>query len=586
MVWRGPRRAERAKKTLQTAKGLRGDIKGRSLLAGSALVILALVAGGPAGAEGPPQFAPRDVGATPPATGTAVIRGRVVDAETSRPLRRARLALTAPELGREGLSASTDDEGRYELTDLPAGRFTLAAQRSGYLQLRYGQRRANEQGKPLELASGQVLDSIDFALPRMAVVSGRVVDELGDPIAGVWVTAQRFFYSDNRRRLMPDGPIATTDDDGEYRLVGLLPGSYVVNARTLEKWTITERGREQTMAYAPTFFPAVTDAAQASRIELTVGREVANIDIRLVPGRAATISGTAVDSQGRPLKTVSLIHELMGRNGGLVGMAGTGTVNESGVFEIVGVPPGEYKLQAPGPQESVMQPIVVNSADISGVSLSTSPGWTVRGNVVVESDKPSTLRRAQVTVAPVLMAGRTNMGMQGGAQTRQGVNDDWTFFVSNVVGAARLRVTVPEPWAVKAVLQADRDIADLPLDLKSGEELGGLQIVVTDRGAMLSGQLVDGKGNGSADGTVLLFPADSARWYEGSRLVRVARPDQQGRYRIAGVLPGEYLAAALDYVEEGIWNDPEFLASVRPHAQKVAVTDASPLTVSLKVVTP
>jgi protocatechuate 3,4-dioxygenase beta subunit len=553
---------------------------------GVALAILGLTVHGLAGEGAAPQFTPRDVGATPPPTGTAVIRGRIVDAETSQPLRRARLNLTAPELGREGLTASTDDDGRYELADLPAGRFTLSAQRSGYLPLRYGQRRANEQGKPLELAAGQLLEGIDFALSRMGIVSGRVLDEQGEPISNVWVTAQRFFYSDNRRRLVPDGPIATTDDDGEYRIIGLLPGSYVINARTLEKWTVTDRGREQRMAYAPTFFPTVTDPAQASRVTVVGGREVANIDIHLVPGRAATVSGVAVDSQGRPLKTVTLVHELMGRSGGIVGMAGTGIVKENGVFEIVGVPPGEYKLQAPGPQESVVLPIVVSSADIAGLTLTTSAGWTVRGNVVIDSDQPSALRRAQVTVVPVLMSGRTNMGMQGGAQTRQGVNDDWTFFVSNVVGAARLRVSVPEPWAVKAVLQAGRDIGDLPLDLKSGEELGGLQIVVTDRVATVSGQIADAKGAGSAEGTVVFFPADTSQWYENSRLVRVARPDQQGRYRIAGVLPGKYLAAALDYVEEGVWNDPEFLESVRPHAQKVAVTDAAAVTVPLRVVTP
>ena len=532
------------------------------------------------------QFAPRDVGAVAARTGTAVIRGRVIDAETSGPLRRARVTLTGPELGREGVNASTDDEGRYELTGLPDGRFTLTVNRSGYLSLRYGQRRANEQGKPLELAAGAVLDDIDFALPRMGIVSGRVLDELGEPIAGVWVTAQRFFYSDNRRRLMPDGPIATTDDDGEYRIVGLLPGTYVINAKTLEKWTITDRGREQTMAYAPTFFPSVVDPAQASRVSVTSGRDVANIDVQLVPGRAATLSGTAVDSQGRPLKTVSLVHELMGRSGGLVGTAATGTVNESGVFEIVGVPPGEYKLQAPGPQESVMLPIVVNSQDISGLSLTTSAGWTVRGNVVVESDDPSALRRTQVTIAPVLMAGRTNMGMSGGAVTRQAVNDDWTFFVSGVVGAARLRIGVPERWVVKAVLHGGRDVADVPLDLKSGEEIGGVQVVVTDRAAVLSGELFDSSRKRATDGTVLLFAADTANWYEGSRRVRVTRPDQQGRYRIPGVLPGEYLAVALDSVEEGLWNDPEFLESMRPHTQKVVIRDPSPVTLPLEVVTP
>jgi hypothetical protein len=558
----------------------------RSRVSHPALLVIALLVGAPSIVAQAPQLPPRDTGPAAPRTGTAAIRGRVVDAQTSRPLRRARINLTAPELGREGIPASTDDDGRYELTNLPAGRFTLAVERSGYLPLRYGQRRPNEQGIPLELGEGQLLDNINFALPRMGVISGRVLDELGEPIAGVWVTAQRSIWADNRRRLMPDGPIATTDDDGEYRLIGLRPGTYVVNAKTLEKWTVTDRGRDEIMGYAPTFFPAVTDPAHAFRVTVTSGREAANTDIALVPGRAARIAGTAVDSQGRPLKNVQLVHELMGTSGGMVGTAGAAIVTANGTFEIAGVPPGEYKLQATGPQELVVVPVAVNGVDVTNVALTTSAGWTARGNVTIDSDAPARLRRNQVTIAAVSTMGRNAMGMQGGPVQRQTVNDDWTFLVSGVVGSARLRVNVPDGWAVKAVLQGDRDVADLPLDMKSGEELAALQVVLTDRAATLNGQLRDDKGAAVNDGTVLLFPVDSSKWYEGSRFVRVARPDQRGQYRIPGVLPGEYMVAAIDYVEQGIWNDPDYLESIRRHAQKVIVKELAPPSVPLTVVMP
>jgi protocatechuate 3,4-dioxygenase beta subunit len=543
-----------------------------------------LVCGAGASAQAP-QLPPRDAGPPGPATGTAAIHGRVIDAQTRQPLRRARIALAAPELGRGGLSASTDDAGRYELTDLPAGRFTLSVERSGYLSLRYGQRRPNEQGMPLEVAAGQRLDDVDFALPRMAVISGRVVDELGEPIAGVWMTAQRYIYSDNRRRLMPDGPVITTDDEGNYRLTNLLPGTYLVNARTLDKWVVTEPGREAAMGYAPTYFPGVSDPANAQRVTVTSGMEAANTDMALVPGRAATISGMAVDSQGRPLKSVLLVHELLGTQGGLVGSAGNGAVTADGMFTIPAVPPGDYKLQATGPQELVVVPVSVNGVDVTNVSLTTSAGWTARGTVAIDSDTPDALRRSLVTVRAAPLAGRNGMGMSGGPVMRQAVNDDWTFVVSGIVGAARLLVNVPDGWAVKAVLQGDRDIADLPLDMRSGGELGGLQVVLTDRGATLEGDVRNAKGTPTTDGTVILFASDASRWYENSRFVRVTRPDQRGQYRIRGLLPGEYLAVALDYVEQGIWNDPEYLESLRRHAQKVSLGSAT-TSVPLMVATP
>src|SRR5262245_14855062 len=215
-----------------------------------------------------PQAPPRDASiANQTAAGTATVRGRVLDAESGRPLRRARLSLTAPGIPpQQAITASTDADGRYEFTELTARQYTLTAQRSGYLTLRFGQRRPNEQGRVLDVGNGQMIENINFALPRMGVISGRVTDEFGEPIAGVWVAPLRLMWFQNRRQLASESRLATTDEDGEYRLIGLNPGSYVVVARTLEKWTDDTSGREQTMSYAPSYYPGVSDVTQASRV--------------------------------------------------------------------------------------------------------------------------------------------------------------------------------------------------------------------------------------------------------------------------------------------------------------------------------
>src|SRR5437764_1490177 len=74
----------------------------------------------------------------PAAAGSAVIRGQVVAGDTGRPLGLATITARAPELP-ESRSISTNSEGRYELRDLPAGRYTLSVSRTGYLSLAYGQ---------------------------------------------------------------------------------------------------------------------------------------------------------------------------------------------------------------------------------------------------------------------------------------------------------------------------------------------------------------------------------------------------------------------------------------------------------------
>jgi hypothetical protein len=84
-------------------------------------------------------------------------------------------------------TAVTDTRGEFELTDVPAGSYALTATRAGYLTIQYGQRRPREAGRTLEVAAGQTVERIDMALPRGAVLAGRIVDETGDAAPGVRV---------------------------------------------------------------------------------------------------------------------------------------------------------------------------------------------------------------------------------------------------------------------------------------------------------------------------------------------------------------------------------------------------------------
>ena len=86
-------------------------------------------------------------------------------------------------------------------------------------------------------------------------------------------------------------------------------------------------------------------------------------------------------------------------------------------------------------------------------------------------------------------------------------------------------------------------------------------------------------------GTVIVFANDPTKWAEDSRFVRSVRPDQQGQYEIKGLPAGEYLAVAVDYVAEGMWNDPEYLEGLRRYAQRVTLTEGDARAVTLKLTT-
>ena len=101
----------------------------------------------------------------------------------------------------------------------------------------------------------------------------------------------------------------------------------------------------------------------------------------------------------------------------------------------------------------------------------------------------------------------------------------------------------------------------------------------------VAGQLADEKGVPLSDGTIIVFAADAEKWFDGSRYVRAARPDVQGQYIIKALPPGDYLAAAIDSVQDGMWNDPEYLESIRRYGQKLTLREGESTTMALKLVT-
>jgi hypothetical protein len=562
------------------------------------MVLCALL--GPATPPAAGQTSPRDRRTSLEQTGTAVIRGRVLAGDTGKPLRQARLIARARELAGPIQNITTDADGRYEITHLPPGDYTIVASCGGYHDLVYGQRRPLERSKAVEIGPGQVVDGIDFTLLRMSVISGRVTDETGEPVAAAIVVAFRPTYSEGRRRLVPFGKgLVRTDDTGQYRVLGLVPGTYVVMAFTRDTWETKQNGSRQMMGYAPTYFPRTTEPAAARRLTLREGQEAGRIDIALIPGRTATISGTAVDSQGRPFANVALKQEVRGQGVVFFGNVRRVEAAKDGTFTLWDAPPGEYELSATRggnyPPEVIMYPIVVKGIDIEHLALIGSPGATVTGRVIGENGiVPSLLglRSGQATVDPIRVRvveprlGQPDPALLGAFNTPGigAVAPDGSFTVIGVFGAPRLRVELPDGWAIKSVVHQGRDITDVPLSLKSGETLSDVLVTVTDRLPVIEGELTDAKGRLTGDGTVIVFVDDASKWTEDSRLVAAARPDGGGHWFIEGLPAGEYLAVAVDYVEEGQWLDPDYLESIRPSAQTLTLADEESKSIRLRLV--
>ena len=540
----------------------------------AAPVLIVLAAALSAGA---PQVPPRDAGQPKPAT--AVIRGRVIAADTGAPLRRARVTLSSPNLPSQR-SVETDLDGRYEFTDLPAGRYRVRAAKGQFVPLEFGQRRAFESGRTIDLADGATLEKADLALPRGGVISGRIVDDLGDPVAWARVSAMRPRYQEGRRRLVTVGRSVVTNDLGEYRLYGLSPGTYAVG-------TIPGPSGDG-YPFAPAYYPGTQNPAQARSVVVGLGQERAGIDLMQPLGGLVTVSGILIDSRGRSLAGATI---------GVVDV-GFGSLlwgpppNPDGTFTIANLAPGEYGLAAmvtdpaSGRRDSVMVPLTVVADDISGLVVRFVPGSRITGHVVTESGgvppfAPAELR-VDVTPLPSGLPSRLPTGALG--STRGNVNADWTFELGGVAGSILFRIgTLPQGWMLRSVLLDGRDITDTPLDVHGTEDISGLQVVVTDRVTEVGGTVAGEKGEPLQEYAVVVFAEDASRWVWPSRFIATARPDQAGAFKFSNLPPARYLVVALDYLEEGASDDPEFLESLRPKATRVTLGDGETVALQLKL---
>jgi hypothetical protein len=538
----------------------------------------------------PPQrMQPRD-----PATekkGTASVKGRITAADSGRPLRRVQVRLTAPELT-EPRSTSTNLQGAYEFAELPAGRYTVSVSRNGYLSLQYGQRRPDEPPKPLQIADGQAVEKLDFTLPRSGVISGRITDETGDAFAGVGVYAMQTQFFQGRRRLVPVGLGGgnRSDDSGQFRLVGLSPGEYVVMATVRETWT-TDGKEKVVYAYAPSYFPGTANAGDAARVKVAIGQEVGAVDITLQPMRAVTVSGMALAADGAPLSggNISLSQEITGPSGGsFMGMGGT-TVAADGSWKLREVPPGEFQLSARSatsrdkPAEMATMTLVVQGADIEGLTLSADPGGTLAGRLVTDDGSPLPVSRGSLRItSQTTIPGRRPQPMLVGDNNGV-VGSAGDFTLKGVSGPSMVRVMLlPPGWAIKSIDVGDKDYVDTPLEITGGREVDGARIVLSNRFPTLTGQITDEKGN-PAEGTVLLFPGDASKWAEAAGISRATRPDQSGHFKLEAVRPGDYLAVALEYVRQWQVNDPEFLEDLREKATRVTLEEGQSPQLALRV---
>jgi hypothetical protein len=208
----------------------------------------------------------------------------------------------------------------------------------------------------------------------------------------------------------------------------------------------------------------------------------------------------------------------------------------------------------------------------------------VSGTVVTDDRTPLPFPAARIRIDPVV-ADPESVFPAWSAPRPTSPKADGTFRLTNVDGQYLFRISgQPDDWALKRVMLADRDITDTPIPIAGGSpDLTGLQIVLTHKGAKITGDVVDASGVAAPDATVIVFAEQSSQWGLASRYVKVARPDNAGKFSIAGLLPGAYRMVAREGVADGQWEDTGFLQALMKDAARVELAEGATETIKLTV---
>lgn len=527
---------------------------------------------------------------------SATITGRVTTALTGEPIRGATVQATSN--GREpaiALRATTDDQGYFHITELPPGQYRVSASRTGFVMRQLGQRGPFEGVDPVSVRPGQVLNA-DFVLTRGGAISGRVFDTTGAPLAEVRMQAMRIQIANERRRLVPVGPSRLTDDLGVYRLYGLPPGEYLVTATIgSEVLTIASNGSStlfvngvmsgsrtggSTSGYAPTYFPGTARVDDAYRINVSLAEEEDNVNFALVPARLVTVTGTVLNRTGEPIQArIELTPDIDGLR-----TSAHGTVSDpDGRFSINGVPPGSYHAYVLGrivednPPDVAWFPVEIDFQDVPELTVITNNGSTAAGRIVIEgSSRPSTEGMRLIAQPLGAMSGRAAVG----APVNAGA-----FQISGLIGPYALTFDgIPPGLAISSITANGSGVTNGSLEFR-GSEFVDLQVTITNRLSELYGT-VRNQGKAVPRASVLVFPDDPAGWTGASRTIRTARTDENGDFAIRALLTNQrYLVVAVEYLNDGDDQDPEFLQRMKPHVSVLAASTEQNRTMDLTLVT-
>ena len=518
----------------------------------------------------------------------------VVTSTSDAPIDRAVVTVTGDALP-AAQSVVTDPRGQFEFARLPAGRYTVSATKAAYVASIYGATHPGRPGIPVVLLPGARVSGLALSMIRGGVISGIVRRSSREPFAGVAITTWRTSRDGRWSKVAS----TVTDNRGEYRMAGLVPGDYVVGAlpRSFGSGEVVRmtdadvdaririlKGGSAPAApsapppvtmvrYAPVYSGNVLSPADAQPITVQPEQEhrASDLIVALVP--TVHVSGHVLERDGRPaashpLRLMPEGPELPASLGG-VG-PGIALTDGEGRFTFRSMPPGRYTVVTMAADSWAAAEVRVMGGAVADVVLRLQPFMTVGGRVRFGDGvrmTPLSATGLRVTLAPI--ATRFDTTLVPPVTT---VKSDGSFVVAGVwPGSYRLSLDADglAGWTVSSAKSGIFDLLD-GVEIEAGESLTNVDVLVTDQRAELGGAVLTPAGLSPGDFCVIAFAVDRSRWVS-PRWMASTRPATDGTFTIRDLPAGDYWLAMLTDCDPEEWRQSGFLEQLAPAAVRVSI---------------
>ena len=500
------------------------------------------------------------------------IAGTVVNAVTEAPLERVRVSIANTRARNQRIEMVTAEGGHFEFTGMPAGKYSLQGTRRGYLTSSYEE---HEQYSTAIVTGPEfATDKLVLRLMPMAMITGHVLDESGEPVRSAQVQLFLEDHSGGMSRVLRVTTGSSTDDRGYFDFAVLRPGRYFVSVSTTPWYAVhpvTGQGGGETtgsglatldVAYPTTYYGGGTESENAAPIDLK-GGEKQEIEIRLRPVPALhLIVRIPVEASGDTPGDASVLRfpVLQKHVFDSVEQVNPGQVQplSPGVLEVTGVAAGRYDVSIRSTKPDEAQQFSEIDLEHDGQDLNVAQGETL-AKLKVKLQTEGTLPK------------QYGVGLRNGRHR----------MVAFAQGEANRQVSFPAvkpgKYAIVVVAQG-KNYAVARMTSAAGESVGSGVNVAPGATMEVTAQLAEGvvgiegvvekDGKPMAGVMVALVPNDPESHEE---LFRRDQSDFDGTFMLQGVIPGTYTIVAVEDAWGFEWLKAGVLARYVQHGQNVIV---------------